>query len=158
MLTRVFGWFYFSINLGAFISTLLTPVLLRVYGHHVAFGVPGILMGLATIVFWLGLNRFVHVPAGGTEFLRESFSEEGLATIAKLLPIYAFVTIFWSLYDQTASAWVLQAEKMDRHWLGYEWESSQIQAVNPILILVLIPIFSYLVYPALDRVLTMTPV
>lgn len=157
LLTRVFGWFYFSINLGAFVSTLLTPYLLRVYGHHVAFGVPGVLMGLATLIFWIGRNRFVHIPAGGDEFLRESFGKEGISTIAKLLPIYAFVAIFWALYDQTASAWVLQAEKMDRHWLGYEWESSQIQAANPILVLVLIPLFSYVVYPLMDRVLTMTP-
>lgn len=157
LLTRVFGWFYFSINLGAFVSTLLTPYLLRVYGHHVAFGVPGVLMGLATLIFWIGRNRFVHIPAGGDDFLRESFSKEGVSTIAKLLPIYAFVAIFWALYDQTASAWVLQAEKMDRRWLGYEWESSQIQAANPILVLALIPLFSYVVYPLMDRVLTMTP-
>lgn len=46
---------------------------------------------------------------------------------------------FWSLYDQTSSAWVLQAQHMDRQWLGVEWLPSQIQAVNPILILILIP-------------------
>ncbi|MEE2751784.1 MAG: MFS transporter, partial [Myxococcota bacterium] len=44
LLEKVFGWFYFSINLGAFASTLLTPWLLAKYGPHVAFGVPGILM------------------------------------------------------------------------------------------------------------------
>ena len=48
LLEKIFGWFYFSINLGAFASTLLTPWLLQNYGSHVAFGVPGILMALAT--------------------------------------------------------------------------------------------------------------
>lgn len=157
LLGRVFSWFYFSINLGAFISTLLTPVLLDRYGHHVAFGVPGVLMGFATLLFWMGRNRFVHIPAGGQKFLDESFSTEGLSAMLKLLPIYAFVSIFWCLFDQTASAWVLQAEKMDRTWLGIEWNSSQIQAANPILVLIMIPLFSYVVYPLLDRVLTLTP-
>ncbi|MBI1346550.1 MFS transporter [bacterium] len=157
LLSRVFSWFYFSINLGAFISTLLTPVLLEWYGHHVAFGVPGILMGIATLLFWLGRNRFVHIPPGGQQFLKETLSGEGISAILRLLPIYAFVAIFWCLFDQTASAWVLQAEKMDRSWLGIEWNSSQIQAANPILVLIMIPLFSYVVYPLLDRVLTMTP-
>jgi len=157
LLSRVFSWFYFSINLGAFVSTLMTPLLLDWYGHHVAFGVPGVLMGLATLLFWLGRNRFVHIPAGGRRFLDESFGEEGLSAILKLLPLYLFVSIFWCLYDQTASAWVLQAEKMDRQWLGIAWSSSQIQAANPILVLLMIPLFSYVVYPLLNRVLTLTP-
>jgi POT family proton-dependent oligopeptide transporter len=157
LLSRVFSWFYFSINLGAFLSTLLTPLLLKYFGHHVAFGVPGVLMGVATLVFWLGRHKFVHIPPGGAEFLRESFSGEGLAAVFKLIPLYLFVAVFWALFDQTASAWVLQAEKMDRTWLGITWESSQIQAANPILVLAFIPLFSYGVYPALSRFLPLTP-
>ncbi|HET6425060.1 MAG TPA: POT family MFS transporter [Planctomycetaceae bacterium] len=161
LLSKVFGWFYFSINFGAFFSTLLTPWLLKVYGPHVAFGVPGVLMALATFVFWLGRNKFVHIPAGGTEFIRESFSSEGLLAIMKLIPLYLFISVFWALYDQTASAWVLQADNMDRRWAfggqAGEWQSSQIQAVNPILVLALIPLFSYVVYPALNAMFKLTP-
>ena len=54
LLERVFGWFYFSINLGSSISTIFTPILLEKYGPHVALGVPGALMFLAPFVFWLG--------------------------------------------------------------------------------------------------------
>lgn len=161
LLSKVFGWFYFSINFGAFFSTLLTPWLLTKFGPHVAFGVPGVLMGLATIVFWMGRNKFVHIPAGGAEFLRESFSTEGLSAIARLVPLYLFISVFWALYDQTASAWVLQAENMDRRWAFAgqtgEWQSSQIQAVNPILVLALIPLFTYLIYPALNAIIKLTP-
>ena len=63
LLERVFGWFYFSINLGAFTSTLLTPFLLESYGPTYAFGVPGVLMAIATLLFWMGRNKFVHIPA-----------------------------------------------------------------------------------------------
>lgn len=59
---RIYQIFYFSINFGSFFSTLLTPYLYKTYGAEVAFGVPGILMGVATLVFWLGNNKFVKVP------------------------------------------------------------------------------------------------
>jgi POT family proton-dependent oligopeptide transporter len=58
----VFDAFYWTINFGSFFATLLAPVLLRSYGPSVAFGVPGVLMALATLVFWLGRNRYVRVP------------------------------------------------------------------------------------------------
>jgi POT family proton-dependent oligopeptide transporter len=74
-----------------------------------------------------------------------------------LAGIYVFVAFFWSLYDQTSSAWVLQAQHMDRVWMGVEWLPSQIQAVNPVLIMVFIPLFTYGVYPLLHRILPMTP-
>lgn len=177
LLGKVYGWFYLSINLGAFISTLLTPVLLdreQFYGvfgsfgrslasvgiepgPRLAFGVPGVLMAIATFVFWLGRNRFVHVPPRGREFLHELMSGEVLGAIGRLIPIYICIAAFWCLFDQTASAWVLQAEEMDREWLGVTWLSSQLQAVNPALILVLVPLFSYVIYPAIDRVWRLTP-
>lgn len=170
LLGRVFGWFYFSINFGSFISTLLTPWVLERYGPHWAFGIPGILMGVATIVFWLGRNKFVHVPPGGVQFFRESFSIAGLDAIGRLIPLYLFVSIFWALYDQTASAWVIQADAMDRTtwwpslssgfpFVVFERQevlSSQLQAINPILILAFIPLFSYVIYPLLGKCFRLT--
>jgi proton-dependent oligopeptide transporter, POT family len=159
LLEKIFGWFYFSINLGAFASTLLTPWLLNNpdYGAAWAFGIPGVLMAIATIFFWMGRNVFIHIPAGGKEFIKETFSEEGVGSLGKLFVIYLFVAMFWALFDQTGSAWVLQAENMDRHFLGFEWLSSQIQAINPIMIMVFIPIFNYIIYPAINSVFKLTP-
>jgi POT family proton-dependent oligopeptide transporter len=88
LVRAVYQIFYFSINFGSFFATLLIPFL-RVYsgayvkrlfpgtfdhlddlrlGTSVAFGLPGVLMFLATVIFWLGRHRFVHVPPkpGGT--------------------------------------------------------------------------------------------
>jgi len=157
MVRDLSGWFYFSINLGAFASTLLTPVLLKHLGPGVAFGVPGVLMFIATWVFWLGRHKFIHVPPGGIESVREAFSGDGLRAMKNLVLIYVFVAMFWSLFDQTASAWVQQATHMNRIWLGTEWLPSQIQAVNPILILIFIPLFSYGIYPAVNRFFPLTP-
>ncbi|MCA9285264.1 MAG: POT family MFS transporter [Phycisphaerales bacterium] len=158
LISKVFGWFYFSINFGSFFSTLLTPYLLANYGPGWAFGVPGILMGIATLIFWLGRYKFVHIQPRGWAYLRETFTGDGLRTILKLIPIYIFVAVFWSLYDQSGSAWVLQADKMDRNFLGVNWLESQIQAVNPLLILIFIPLFSYVVYPVINKVFPLTPI
>lgn len=158
LIEKIFGWFYLSINLGAFTSMLLTPWLMKEYGPHWAFGVPGILMGLATLTFWLGRNRFIHIPPGGKKFFRETFSKVGLQAVAKLSLIYLFVIVFWAIFDQTGSRWVAQAMEMDRVFLGYEWLPSQIQALNPILILILIPLYSYWLFPLIDRqIFRMTP-
>ncbi|MEE2788543.1 MAG: MFS transporter [Myxococcota bacterium] len=158
LLEKVFGWFYFSINLGAAASTILTPWLLKNYGPHYAFGVPGVLMGIATLLFWMGRHKFIHIPRGGTAFIKEVFSREGLFSLGKLFVIYAFVAMFWALFDQTGSAWVLQADKMDREFLGIEWLPSQIQFVNPVMIMLFIPLFSFFIYPAIDRVFKLTPI
>src|SRR3569623_638265 len=138
-------------------------------------------MLLATIVFWLGRNKFVHVPPGGINFLKEAMSGEGLRALGKLSIIFAFVAVCWSLYDQTGSAWIRQADPMDRwgslewlqrigissYWLpGAGWQASpersevlpsQVQAVNPLLIMAFMPLFSYVIYPLLNTVLRLTP-
>ena len=151
LLSRVFGWFYFSINLGAFLSMLATPWLMEAYGPAWAFGVPGVLMLVATLVFWSGRHRFVHVSPGGKAFLREVFSAEGLLALSRLTLVYVFVAMFWALFDQTGSAWVLQAQHMDRTLFGMELLPAQIQAANPLLVMVLIPLFAYGVYPFINR-------
>lgn len=158
LMSKVFGWFYFSINFGSFFSTLLTPWLLKNAGPGWAFGVPGILMGIATIIFWLGRYKFVHIPAVGLgKYVDEFVSGGGFKTLLKLVPIYLFVACFWSLYDQSGSAWVEQANKMNLDFMGITWLESQVQAINPLLILCYIPLFTYLVYPAINKVFPLTP-
>lgn len=192
LLEKVFGWFYFSINFGSFFSTLLTPVLLDHFsrtdlygpqakhlGPAVAFGVPGVLMATATLIFWLGRKKFVHIPPAGSTMVKEALSREGMTVIAKLGVLFLFVAMFWALYEQTGAAWVLQAEKMDRHllawiqpveqWLvgtgvgfvdglsAFEVKAAQVQAINPLLIMLMIPLFTYSVYPTINRVVRLTP-
>ncbi len=158
LMSKVFGWFYFSINFGSFFSTLLTPYLLKHAGPGWAFGVPGILMAIATIIFWAGRYKFVHIPPVGVgKYVEEFVSGGGFKALIRIIPIYLFVACFWSLYDQSGSAWVDQAKNMDRNFLGIEWLESQVQAINPLLILVYIPLFTYLIYPAINKVFPLTP-
>ncbi|MDD2768506.1 MAG: POT family MFS transporter [Methylococcus sp.] len=156
LLSKVYSWFYLSISLGAFASMLLIPWLLERHGAATAFAVPGLLMLLATIVFWSGRHRFVHIPPAGMRFVREAASGEGLRCLAPLLGVFAFVTMFWALFDQTGSSWVLQSQHMDRLLFGYEILPSQIQAANPLLIVLLTPLFYRVLYPVLERLAPMT--
>ncbi|WP_425501400.1 oligopeptide:H+ symporter [Pseudoxanthomonas yeongjuensis] len=58
----VFDFFYWIINFGSFFASLLMPLFLRSYGPAVAFGIPGVLMFIATLIFWLGRRQYVRVP------------------------------------------------------------------------------------------------
>jgi len=180
LLTRVFSWFYFSINFGSAFSTMLIPWMLEpyhasesssaslpswlqtflkgVHGPDIAFGTPGILMLVATIIFWLGRKKFVHLPpVGFVNYLKEIRQPENLKAIGNLFILVPFAAMFWGLWQQNFSSWVLQGEKMDRHFGHFELLAAQIQTVNPIFILTMLPLFSYFIYPAIERFVPLTP-
>lgn len=161
LMTRVYGWFYFSINFGSTFSTLLTPWLLINFGAAWAFGVPGVLMAIATLMFWLGRHEYAHIPPRGKQLLKETLGPEGRHALWNLTPLLLLAAPFWSLFDQTASAWVLQAENMDRQLISLGgWQltpdMSQLQATNPIFVMLLVPLFAYGLYPFLGRFLEVT--
>ena len=161
LVSRAFGWFYFSVNFGSFFSISLVPVLLKNYGPGVAFGLPAVLMFIATLIFFSGRYKFVHIPPKGKAFIKETFTRASFAAFGRLAILFAFVAVFWSLWDQSGGEWVLQAEKMERHFDLFGWKfemlSSQLQAVNAIMILALIPVFQYAIYPAINAVWKLTP-
>lgn len=157
LLSKAFNWFYLAINFGAVISQLLTPKLLEWYGPHVAFGVPGVLMFAATIVFWMGRNTFAHVPADRSRFLSDLMDPKFLRALAGLIPLFMLIAAFWSIFDQSSSAWVEQAKKMDLNVLGFTLNPAQLQAINPFFILTLIPLFTLVIYPQVARLMDFTP-
>ncbi|HUA37535.1 MAG TPA: POT family MFS transporter [Candidatus Sulfopaludibacter sp.] len=158
LLPRVFNWFYFAINFGSVFSTILIPELLNRVGPGIAFGVPGIAMVAATVVFWMGRRKFVHIPpAGLSNYARELLQRENFKALLNLLVLVPFAAMFWALWQQNFSSWVIQAQKMDRHLFGYNLLPAQIQTANPIFILILLPLFSYIIYPAAARLVKVTP-
>ncbi len=73
----------------------------------------------------------------------------------RIVGIFAFVAVFWMLFDQKKSTWIQQADRMDRHfnlrWFEFTFLSKQLLFVNPGLVMVLIPAMSLRVYPWLER-------
>ena len=157
LISKVYGWFYFSINLGACISMYMCPLLLDRYGPGIGFGVPAVFMIIATVTFWMGRYKFVHIPPAGRTGFGRTLDREGVRTLGGLCVIFLFVSMFFALFYQSESAWVLQAEKMNLRWLGINWLPAQMQSINPFLIMLLIPLFSYVIYPALNRLWVVTP-
>ncbi|MDA8793486.1 POT family MFS transporter [Bacteriovoracaceae bacterium] len=191
-LRKVFDLFYFMINFGSTFSTLITPWTLEAYGPAIAFGIPGILMAIATFIFWLGRNEFVHVPPTGknphgtgrvllsalTNFGKRDKSKGMLAgayidhpaqavddvkAAMAVAKVFVGISIFWALFDQHGSSWVLQAKEMNLavNFLGWNTTllPSQIPALNPIMVMILIPTFTFGVYPFFEKKLgiEMTP-
>uniref|UniRef100_A0A8C0JXP0 Solute carrier family 15 member 2 n=1 Tax=Canis lupus dingo TaxID=286419 RepID=A0A8C0JXP0_CANLU len=69
--TRYFSVFYLSINAGSLISTFITPMLrgdVQCFGedcYALAFGVPGLLMVIALVVFTMGSKIYRKPPPEG---------------------------------------------------------------------------------------------
>ena len=70
----------------------------------------------------------------------------------RVMAVFAFIPIFWAMWDQSLAEWVIQATKLDLTVFGHTYLPEQIQTVNPIFILVFIPIFTYFVYPFFDKI------
>ena len=176
LVKKVFDWFYWIINFGSFFATLLIPWTLAKAGPAVAFGIPGILMFIATVIYYLGRKQYIHVPPTGKnpnavyrvvgyawanrksrkpgesflDVARRAFPEdavEGVKAALRVAKVFATVSIFWALFDQHSSSWVLQAKQMELHGM----KASQIAALNPIMVMVLIPLFAKGIYPWLER-------
>ncbi|MGL4838600.1 MAG: oligopeptide:H+ symporter, partial [Shewanella sp.] len=218
---KAFDMFYFTINFGSFFASLSMPLLLKNFGAAVAFGIPGILMFIATVFFWLGRKRYVHMPpepkdphgflpvlrtalmtkvAGQANIglvlafiggvlgayalaniptlgvvaglcsamvlvmgfvgvgaslqlerargLHPDHAVDGVRSVLRILVLFALVTPFWSLFDQKASTWILQANDMTKP----DWfEPAMMQALNPLLVMLLIPFNNFVLYPAIER-------
>jgi POT family proton-dependent oligopeptide transporter len=188
LLKKVYELFYFMINFGSFFSTIITPWTLKHYGASVAFGIPGVLMFIATFVFWMGRHDYVHVPPtksdghgffavifsalnnqksrkAGQSFLDAALVEheqehiDATKAVLDIAKLFAAISVFWALFDQHGSSWVIQAMNMDLNFMGMQFEASQIAAWNPIMVMGLIPLFSMGVYPLLDKMgLKTTPI
>ena len=81
--------------------------------------------------------------------------------------------MFWCLWDQSnGQTWTLQAtsDLMDKHLFGflagvpalhalasYQMLPAQIQVVNGLFILAMVPIFTFVIYPLMGRFFTVTP-
>ncbi len=162
LIERAFSFFYLAINLGSSFSIYLCPELLDDpnWGPKWAFGVPAIMMTVATLVFISGRSKYAVVPPAGKKWLRDLLHPRTLRLMGSLLIIYFFVAAFWMLWDQSnGNTWVLQMESalVDKTFFGHTFLPAQIQVVNGIFILIFAPLFSYVVYPFISRFTAVTP-
>ncbi len=179
LLQKAYAAFYWAINFGSFFSMLLIPQI-KNHSWAWAFGVPGILMGLATFIFWLGTRHYVMVPPARTTesagFLAVLFAAirnrvpgqgfwagaksrysdtevRAAASVGPILSIFALIPVFWALFDQTHTTWIAQGQKMLPMDLPFGWklDASAMQSINPLMVMTLVPLLTLLLYPALGK-------
>uniref|UniRef100_A0A8C1HVP8 Solute carrier family 15 member 1b n=1 Tax=Cyprinus carpio carpio TaxID=630221 RepID=A0A8C1HVP8_CYPCA len=173
-----FSIFYLSINAGSLLSTLITPILRAqecgIYSKQscfpLAFGVPAALMVVALIVFIAGHSMYIMESPKGNILLRvmkcigfaiknrfnhrsqqhpkrehwmdwaeEKYDKLLIAQVKmvlKVLFLYIPLPMFWALFDQQG-AFIIQPDQM--------------QIVNPILIVIMVPIMDSAVYPLIKK-------
>lgn len=69
-----------------------------------------------------------------------------------VLFLYIPLPIFWALFDQQASRWTLQATRMNGQLGAFTIKPDQIQVINPLLVILMIPVFEYVIYPFLTKI------
>ncbi len=191
LLAKAYSLFYWAINFGSFFAFALIPWVRDRWGYSWAFGIPGLFMGLALLVFLAGSRTYTKVPPAGKKpgFLavatacltardksapfwsraervldrdgKRKFDDElvdGCRRTAGVLTLFSVIPIFWALFDQTNTTWVLQGEKLrplsvPLPFLDTPWklDAESIQSLNPVLVMLLIPLVSFGLYPLAER-------
>ncbi|VIO96173.1 Uncharacterized protein BM_BM4491 [Brugia malayi] len=196
---QFFSFFYFAINAGSLLAILLTPILrgrVKCFGSEycfpLAFGVPGVLMLLAFILFLAGWKYYKIVPpAKGNvvfsviccicyavreklrnvlrgqhkvehwlDYAAPKYSNQFLRGVKSLVAVsilFGPVVLFWALFDQQGSTWVLQARRMNGRIGSLMILPDQMNTLNPLIVLITVPIFEAWVYPIIQRICKVTP-
>ena len=100
-------------------------------------------------------RRKYRVP--GSHWLEAASDRYDMEDISDFKAVYKvgffflFYPMYWSLFDQQGSQWTIQAMRMNGYTWGLTILPDQFQVVNPILILVCIPLFNRVIYPCLGE-------
>ncbi|MCL5099036.1 MAG: MFS transporter [Candidatus Omnitrophica bacterium] len=185
LLTKVYGWFYWAINLGAAAAFFIIPTVKIHSGYRWAFGIPGIAMAVATLAFWSGTKYYVRQPPSAREEKRTRFfpvlwyallrlgrrkaggkfldvalerysleEVEAARAVVGILVIFASVPMFWALFNQVNSTWVVQGDLMRPLTLfGGQWQlnGETMQGSGAVLVMIWVPILTLGIYPLFER-------
>ncbi|CAG9558248.1 unnamed protein product [Danaus chrysippus] len=147
--------------------------------YSLAFGVPGVLMIVSIIFFVAGKRLYVtKTPTGNvlakvsqcighaivksckSKDKREHWLDraddkfdtnliEDIKALLRVLVLFIPLPVFWALFDQQGSRWTFQADRMEQDIGSWTLKADQMQVLNPLLILVFIPLFEVAIYPFL---------
>ncbi|XP_062957585.1 solute carrier family 15 member 1 [Cynocephalus volans] len=88
------------------------------------------------------------------DWAKEKYDERLVSQIkmvTRVLFLYIPLPMFWALFDQQGSRWTLQATTMNGKIGAIEIQPDQMQTVNAILIVILVPIVDAVVYPLIAK-------
>jgi solute carrier family 15 (oligopeptide transporter), member 1 len=164
--TSAFGYFYMAINIGSFLSTTICPKLRNYFGemdssgtlqnpqlgYFVAFLFPAILMAIALGLFAAGKRFYAKEELGFRKEPSLSVNpddtfEAKMKIVGQLGGLFFLVMFFWAIFDQHATTWIYFAEShlnlaLDFYLFKLEFSPDQIQAANPAIIVIFVPIMN----------------
>ena len=139
-----FFMFYFAINLGSTFSYAVLPEISKHFGYPVAFAIPSVLMAVALGFFALGKKHYAVEVIQRRQASPEEKAERG-RVLARIFGVFAMIVLWWAAYDQNDVTWTLFIKDMvDLHFLGMDFLPNQPHSLNPILILILVPVINLL--------------
>jgi POT family proton-dependent oligopeptide transporter len=148
----------------AIAGVLLGIGALALWPMHYLEPVPAICLGLVIVMVFGGVGAWIQLETARGKHPDDAI--EGVRAVLRVLVVFALVTPFHSLFDQKATVWVEQGKAMyipvweiDLTWLpwplGGIWETpslaAQMQALNPAMVMLLIPFNNLVLYPWLRR-------
>jgi len=115
------------------------------------------------LVVWYSVRSFVKHGRGSLpkyksilHLAEEKYPEHLVKDVSAalgVLLVFLPLPFFWALFDQHSTRWVFQARDMNRHlfWGKVLIEPDQVPSINPIMVLLLVPVFDMLIYPTIAK-------
>ena len=136
-------------NVGAALSSFILPLVVEAQGgrYGLALMVPAVLMAVAFGAFAFGKRWY---PSENVRVARPpKTSEQREAerrTLIRIAGVFAAIAVFWLIYDQNADTWIYFAQShTDLRLFGtVGLTANQMQALNPVFIVLLTPVFNYI--------------
>jgi dipeptide/tripeptide permease len=104
-----FLWFYFAVNVGAFISLLALPIIRNKYGYQVAFLVPAAFMAVALLIFAAGKRYYARETVGPAPPMTPEERAEQWQVLGRLFGVFFLVIFFWVVYEHNDTQWTFFA-------------------------------------------------
>lgn len=149
-----FTIFYMGINLGAFIAPFICSTLGEdpAYGWRYGYMAAGVGMILSVIIQLLFGQKYLgdvgRTPAAQRALAKSGGRKEPLTSdevdrLRVIFMLFVFIVLFWAAFEQAGGLMNLYAsDKTDRMLGSFEVPAGWFQALNPLYIVLLAPVFS----------------
>lgn len=148
-----FTIFYMGINIGALFSPLVCGTIAVKYGFEYGFASAGIGMLIGLAIYKIFENKFlgncglepIKKVFNESKELPKKFTQREKKRLFALFILMGFTVVFWTCYEQAGCSLTLFAEYNTNRNIGNILiPTGYFQALNPLYIIFLAPIFSYM--------------
>ncbi|XP_062507930.1 solute carrier family 15 member 1-like isoform X2 [Corticium candelabrum] len=178
-----FSWYYLFLNVGSLLSESGAPILRQTFNFLICYSTVAGTVFLSTVCFFLGLPSYRKVALvkkedredtidesesllGGTNrcALDKCTQDEStrsrwckiMSTLRELqgiVKVFTPLIVYWMLFYQQNSTWVLQGGRMNCYFGNLHVPPDLMPSFNDVLVICLIPLLDYLIYPHIERVM-----